>query len=1793
MSKMKSFIKIVAVFVILLVKLSVSYSQSFKWVNFGKSEGFDYGNDISTDDSGNVYIAGQFEFTAKFGNVTLVSAGQHDIFVAKYNSQGDLIWIRSAGGSDGDAGSAIALDPSGNVYVTGEFETTCKFSPTDSITSSGNNDIFLAKYNNNGIFQWVKKFGGTGDNRGRAIAVDASGNSYISGSFSSTVNFGGQNLTSSGGNDIFLAKYNSSGTRQWSIRAGGTKDDRGRDITLDGFGNLYLTTSYTQSANFSGTNVSDATGSLYSAAIVKYTTSGSLSWVRSIGGCCDTTRAYGPSADEFGNVYFTGYFKDQLKLGNITLNGSGNTDGFIAKYSSSGNVVWAKKYGGTYEDFGNGSAIDKSRQLVYFTGMFDYRADFDSINVFSAGNRDIWVSAVNYNGDIQWLKTAGGKGRDAGYAVATDTSGNIYHTGFSNDTAYFGAYSVSGYPLADFFVAKISPAVTSEPTNAASLMNASLANCINAQLNWTAGNGDNRVVIARASAPVNSLPVDGNLYSANSVFGSGTNLGNGNFVVYNGSGNTVTVTGLTTGVNYHFAVIEYNGYNAFTNYFTSGYPVANLLANSFNITATTNTAGVCPGGSADLSSSGAISYTWSPSTGLNTTIGANVTASPGSTTTYTVTGTNSAGCQAANQVTVNVLPPPIVSLSSLSAACINTPGFALSGGSPSGGTYSGNGVSGGMFNPANAGVGSHSILYSYTAANGCSASSSSNLVVNALPSMSLQSFSSVCTTTPSFALSGGSPSGGTYSGPGVSGGQFSPSTAGAGTHTIVYAYTNASGCSNSISGSITVIPPQVVTLSSFSSVCLNSSSFALTGGSPVGGTYTGPGVTGGMFNPSIAGVGTHTITYSTNGGAGCSGSSSATLQVLSVPSVSLSPFADVCSNNPAFQLSGGSPAAGVYSGTGVSGGSFNPVTAGAGTFVITYTYTGTNSCVSSSQRNILVKPAPIVNFASLQSVCLTSSPFTLTGGSPVGGTYSGLGVGGSVFNPSSAGQGTHTISYNFIDANACSASANSAITVIAPQTVTLSGFSSVCQNTPAFALSGGSPQGGVYSGPGVSNGMFNALLAGVGTHSITYNVTGGGGCDGSSSASIQVLPSPAVSLSTFSNVCDNTPAFQLSGGSPSGGTYSGTGVSAGVFSPAVSGAGDVIINYSVTGANSCVNTAQQTIHINSSPIVNVGSLSPVCINASAISLSGAAPSGGTWSGPGVSAGTFSPINAGVGTHTLIYTYTNASTCSNSASTTITVNQLPVVSISSLSPTCLNSIPYQLSGGSPVGGTYTGPGVSGNIFNPSAAGVGTHSIIYSYSSAAGCAGSANSTLQVMTQPVVNLSALSDICSNSAPITLSGGSPAGGVYSGSGVSLGQFNPAATGPGFFPITYTYTVSNTCSASAQKNINVKASPLVYQNTFAAVCVNSSLVTLHGGSPVGGVYSGPGVNSGRFDPNIGIGDFTIVYTVFDANGCAGSASQIMSVKPLPAVSLNFFAPICANASLLSLNGGTPSGGIYSGTGVSSGSFDPSVGTGTYLINYSYTDAFGCISMTSNPIQVNPAPIVQLNSFSPVCSNASPVVLQGGTPAGGLYGGTGVSNGTFDPSIGTGNYSISYTYTDVNTCSDSKSRSMLVNAAPVINLGSDTTVCANSSIGLNAGSGFSSVLWSNGSTAQSIQVDSSGLGIGTKNVFVTVTNTVGCYGRDTIKISFDVCAGIEVNQNSTPGVYLYPNPFSSSLRVLSERMLTINIFDVSGRLIERKENIGGSVEIGQELAAGTYFIEVSSNGYRKVFHVVKASDAGH
>lgn len=163
--------------------------------------------------------------------------------------------------------------------------------------------------------------------------------------------------------------------------------------------------------------------------------------------------------------------------------------------------------------------------------------------------------------------------------------------------------------------------------------------------------------------------------------------------------------------------------------------------------------------------------------------------------------------------------------------------------------------------------------------------------------------------------------------------------------------------------------------------------------------------------------------------------------------------------------------------------------------------------------------APSVTQLPFVDVCDNAGLVNLVGGSPSGGSYSGAGVSGGMFNPSVGGVGTSTITYYYIDGNGCDGSAVEQITVIAAPTVTLASFANVCSTDPFFTLTGGSPSNGTFSGPGVTGGVFNPASAGVGTHNLVYTFTDGNGCSGTASQSIVVEQCGGINEEAF--------AFQL------------------------------------------------------------------------------------------------------------------------------------------------------------------------------------------------------------------------------------------------------------------------------------------------------------------------------------------------------------------------------------------------------------------------------------------------------------------------------------------------------------------------------------------------------------------------------------------------------------------------------------------------------------------------------------------
>ncbi len=457
------------IYLLILMNLLIYHfgvSQNFSWA---KREGlweYDYGYGLSTDISGNIYVAGKYEQNAIFSGTTIPCAGNHDIYLAKYSSSGSLIWIKTAGGPNGDYAQALASDGKNYVYIAGEIEggSTINFNGSNTkLHGKGDNDIFVAKYDLDGNLSWAISEGGTGNDKAVGISYDASGNVYVCGQYEGTVSFGGKTtITANGDKDMFVAKYDSKGNFIWVQKAGGPGKDEALSIKSDAEGNTYVCGKYKNGAIF-GSNKLICSDLYYSAFIAKYDTDGNLKWVRTGKSDYDDL-AWGITMDNSGKIFVAGEFNAYANFGSMGISTTGQNDIFIACYDASGNIQWLKKAGGGAVDRARGIGCDGSN--VYITGQFGGTAYFGSTTLKAADESDIFMASLTNEGNFRWALTVGGAadafedlGYESGDAIFADPSGVVYATGALLDGGKFGETSLSAYSRTDMFLTKI----TQEP----------------------------------------------------------------------------------------------------------------------------------------------------------------------------------------------------------------------------------------------------------------------------------------------------------------------------------------------------------------------------------------------------------------------------------------------------------------------------------------------------------------------------------------------------------------------------------------------------------------------------------------------------------------------------------------------------------------------------------------------------------------------------------------------------------------------------------------------------------------------------------------------------------------------------------------------------------------------------------------------------------------------------------------------------------------------------------------------------------------------------------------------------------------------------------------------------------------------------------------------------------------------------------------------------------------------------------------------------------------------------------
>ncbi len=626
-------------------------------------------------------------------------------------------------------------------------------------------------------------------------------------------------------------------------------------------------------------------------------------------------------------------------------------------------------------------------------------------------------------------------------------------------------------------------------------------------------------------------------------------------------------------------------------------------------------------------------------------------------------------------------------------------------------------------------------------------------------------------------------------------------------------------------------------------------------------------------------------------------------------------------------------------------------------------------------------------------------------------------------------------------------------------------------------------------------------------------------------------------------------------------------------------------NYSViVNGSGCVDTSRTvTVNVGTPPTVSLNLPDTVCQEDAAFQLSGGLPAGGNYSGDGVTSNQFDPSAAGIGRQRVVYTFSNGG-CADSAISFIYVKPAPSVFFAPLANVCITSSPITLSNAFPFGGTFSGPGVSGNQFDPATAGGGAHPITYTYTDGNGCAASRTRTIIVDTIETATFMAVQTFCSNDPSYTLTEGQPSGGIYQGAGVSNGIFNPAIAGPGTFTIDY--IISNQCgSDTAQQTVTVNPAPTVTLGAFTSVCEGSGSVALSGGLPAGGTYSGVGVSGTQFDPTVsGVGTFKIYYDYTDGIGCSSRDSSTITVDPLPVVSLSNDTAICDGSTVsLTAAGGTTYLWSTSAT-TSSISVTPTTTTKYYV---TVTGSGNCSSIDSVTVTVSPIPSLSVSSNVSICLGDT-VQLSATSSTNNYLWSTNETTSSITVSpLNTTQY-IVQTNSGLN-CVIADTITVTVNTGIVLNIGPDVILDAinNTSVTYTARSGFSRYLWQDNSTGRTLTVNYDPAKTGTNDtISVIAFNSTGCPSVDTAIVSYDVNTGI-VDGKVQEDVLIYPNPvidemiidFNDSHR--SDRL--ISIYDLEGRLVfqmnSSSNNTSERIQLGNEqMEKGVYTVMIKSKG---------------
>ena len=999
-------------------------------------------------------------------------------------------------------------------------------------------------------FRWAKSMGSNNVDVSRAVAVDGSGNVYTVGYFQNSADFdpglGAFNLTSQGGNDLYISKLDANGNFVWARRIGGWGDDYAFGLTIDNSGNLFVTGSFEGTVdfdpgpgNFPLTAPNGGGGFTSDAFVLKLDGQGIFQWARRIGGNGDD-QSFGISLDSQGNVLTTGYFQWTADFdpgaGTNNLSSAGSDDIFVSKLNGLGNFVWARRIGGTNQDRGYALSTDASTNIAV-TGFFQGTVDFDpgigTVNLSASGQSDIFSMKLNDLGNYVWANRAGAAGTDIGYGIKIDASGNVITVGSFQNTVDFDPSPLTTFNLTstgsdDAFVWKLDQGGLINWAVKFGSWNSDVAYKLDTDVNgsiFTTGYYQNTVDFDPGGSTFN-LTSTGNqdvfiskISSASSFQWArsvGGNAGNdvGRSICVDPSEN-VYVTGPYEGsgdFDPGSASFSLTAINAWGNP-SDAYVLKLCQCNLSVTTLPQNT--VCSGTTLSLTAQGANTYTWNP-IGLNTS---SVTVTPAISTVYTVVATSTNGCVGDQSVSVVVRPTPTIQLSPNPASVCPQQLSAITASGASNYTWSIGNSTVTVLQVAPMVSTTYSVVG--TNSTGCSSTASITIGINPSPTINITGATGLCTGQSGTLVANGA---NTYTWNTLS---TSNSIAISPTVTSTYSVIGraVNGCSSSAVQIVTVAAVLGVAISGPSVMCLGQSQTLTANGAATYTWNTGSNNTSITINP------TTTTSYSLWGASGsCSNIAVKTVSVFSNPTVLITaPSSTLCDGNAVVLSASGANSYTWSNGLNTSSIAVSP------TLTTSYSVTGSNpaGCLMSANKTITVFPIPTISVVNLAGAVCEGNTITLVASGANTYTWTGGISNGFPFNP------TVSATYSVIGSsvNNCTNTSAIQVTVYPAPVLTINASKPYVCAGDSIALTASGAQSYTWTGNIFNGAAFQPSVSG------TYSVfgTSAAGCNNLIPASFNVSVNPLPNLSVSSSTTGVCLGGSVSIGATGAQTYSFTG----------------------------------------------------------------------------------------------------------------------------------------------------------------------------------------------------------------------------------------------------------------------------------------------------------------------------------------------------------------------------------------------------------------------------------------------------------------------------------------------------------------------------------------------------------------------------------------------------------------------------------------------------------------------------